>query len=287
MELAKQQIKSELTSYKSSYDKGKLILEPKIMDAVEFAPQMIWYDGEPVCSEIEIETRMFGSGDIGDQTGGNENLIIRTELDDKINEIAFPKEMHDIAKKHKGMFIADAGILSDGKDFYFTEFAGNRWGWGGIFSELSAAKSKDTMVHNYFQSIVDGKEPYKFAYGTGLAVYSVRSDDKYPMLNQDKLSIHIKDSSMKNFFPGQIKMRRTEAGKQIVNVGYREFDSAPLGYVVGRGNTIEDAVEMIYKALKGISMKGLYYRNQEDFLSTSYTSSILNRVDFLKEKRLI
>ena len=279
LELAKQQIKSELTNSKNAYNQGKLILEQKIMNAIEFAPQMIWYNGKPVCSEVEIETRMFGSGDIGDQTGGNENVVIPTMVDDKINEIAFPQIMHDIAKKHVGMFIADAGILSDGKDLYFTEFAGSRWGWGGIFSELSAAGSCD----DYFQAIVEGEDPYRFDFGVGLAVYSIRSDSKFPMLNQEGLSIFIKDESRSNFFIMQCKMKKD----QLVNVGYREFDSEPLGYVVGRGDTLQEAVKEIYDTLQGISMKGIFYRPYEDFLSEAYTSSVVNRIKFLEKENLI
>lgn len=283
LELAKEQIKSELTSYKSAYDKGGLILEQKIMNATEFAPQMIWYNGEPVCSEIEIETRMFGSGDIGDQTGGNENVIIQTELDDKINEIAFPQIMHDIAKKHKGMFIADVGILSDGKDFYFTEFAGCRHGWFGILSELSCSENKGKMISSYFGAILNGENPYKYKFGTVLCTYSIRSDTKIAGLGQEDLSIHIKKEAMKNFFPIQCKMKKD----QLVNVGYREFDSSPLAVVVGRGDKLEDAVKMIYDTLKGVSLKGLYFRPQFDFLSIDYVSSIPNRIKFLQQKRLI
>jgi phosphoribosylamine-glycine ligase len=283
LELSKQQIRSELTASANAYNKGKLILEQKIMNVKEFAPQMVWYNGEPVYSEIEIESRMFGAGDIGDQTGGNQNIVIRSELDDKINEMAFPPIIYDIAKKHKGMYIADAGILSDGKDFYFTEFAGNRWGFGGIFSELSACKNKKAMADNYFESIIEGKEPYKFDYGTSLAVYSIRSDAKVPDMNEEGLSLFVKDSVKDDFFIMQCKKSK----EGLVNVGYREFDSEPLGYVVGRGNSVEEAIKSIYKTLKGISMKGLYYRPEEDWLTTSYSSSVMSRIDFLKEKKLI
>jgi phosphoribosylamine-glycine ligase len=185
------------------------------------------------------------------------------------------------------MFIADAGILSDGKKLYFTEFAGCRWGYWGLASELSASETKDGMIANYFQSIVNGKNPYQFNYGAGLAVYSVRSDKKFPDMNQEGLSLFIKDESKEDFLPIQVKEEKQGKDAQIVNVGYREYDSSPMGVVMGRGDTIEEAVEIIYKALKGISLKGMYYRPKFDFLSTDYVSSVMNRVKFLQEKRLI
>ena len=287
LEMARHQVISELTHYKSSYDKGKLILEPKIMNAIEFSPQMVWYDGEPVYSEVELETRMFGGADIGDQTGGNQNIVIQTELGAKINEIAFPEAIHRTARKRRGIYISDAGILSDGKNFYFTEFAGNRHGWPGIFSELSASMEKGDEVSNYFEAIVMRENPYKYKFGACISTYSIRSDEKFPMLNKEDLSINIKRGCEKDFFLLQAKMKQAGKEKELVNVGYREYDSSPLGVAVGRGDTMEEAVDGVYKTLKGVSMKGLYYRSKEDFLSTDYVSSIPNRLKFLEKEGLI
>ena len=287
LEMAKKQIVSELTHYKSSYDKGKLILEPKIMNAIEFSPEIVWYDGEPVYSQVELETRMFGSADIGDQTGGNENLIMNTDLEAKINKVAFPEAMRAIARKRRGMFITECGILSDGKDLYFTEFCANRWGWGGVFSELSGSENKKGEISNYFESIVERENPYQYKFGSSLAVYTIRSDQKFAGLNQEDLSINIKKGNEKDFFIMQCKLKQIGKEKQLVNVGYREFDSAPLGYVVGRGDTMESATKSIYKTLKGVSLKGLYYRPKFDWMSEDYVSSIPNRMKFLEKEKLI
>lgn len=287
LEMAKKQVVGELQKGKHLYDKGKLILEPKIMNAIEFSPQMEFYDGEAVCSFVEFETRMFGSGDIGDQTGGNENLLIQTNLDAPINEIAFPEAMRTIAKEHRGLFIAEAGILSDGKDFYFTEFQADRWGWGGVFSEMSMSEGKDGKISNYFESHVMRENPFQHKFGSSLALYTIRSDKKVVALNQEGLSINIKEGLEKDVFLWQCKIEQIGKEKQLVNVGYREFDDSPLGYVVGRGNTMESAVESIYKTLKGVSMKGIYARPKFDFLSTDYVSSIPNRLEFLEKKKLL
>jgi phosphoribosylamine-glycine ligase len=287
LEMAREQVVGELQKGKSLYDKGKLILEPKIMNAIEFSPQMEFYDGEPVCSHVEFETRMFGSGDIGDQTGGNENLLIQTDLDAPINEIAFPEAMRTIAREHRGLFIAEAGILSDGKDLYFTEFQANRWGWGGVFSEMSMSEGKDGKISNYFESHVMRENPFQHKFGSSLALYTIRSDKKFPALNQEGLSINLKKGVEKDVFLWQCKMEQRGKEKQLVNVGYRELDDSPLGYVVGRGETMEDAVERIYETLKGVSMKGMYFRPREDFLSKDYVSAIPNRLNFLQDKKLI
>ena len=143
------------------------------------------------------------------------------------------------------------------------------------------------MISGYFESIVNGENPYRYKFGAALCTYSIRSDTKIAGLGQQDLSIHVKKSAMKNFFPVQCKTKKIGKEEQLVNVGYREFDSSPLGVVVGRGDELEDAVKMIYDTVKGISCKGLYYRPIFDYLSTDYVSSIPNRIKFLQKKRLI
>lgn len=280
LELSKKQIIGSLNADKSEWEKSSITLEEKIVDPIEFTPQMAFYNGKPIYSQVEIETRMIGCLDIGAQTGGNENLILKTKLDSLINKICFPPIVHEEAKKRKGLYLRDAGILSDGKDLYFTEFAGNRWGWGGIFSELSACMDDKGSITPYFEKLIEEKDPYNYQFGVGLALYTLYPDDKHPGLPEGDTPMTIQNG--KDFFMVQVKKLKNK----LVNVGYRWFGSAPMGYVIGRGNEIEDAVDNLYDNLDGFSFKGVYYRPKSDFLSWEISKCILRRYDFLQSRYL-
>lgn len=285
LEMAKMQVISELIENKKDFEKGKIIAEEKIMNPLEFTPQLVFYNGVPIYSQIEIETRMFGCLDIGPQTGGNENLIINTRLDDAINKIIFPPIVYEEAKHRKGLYIRDAGILSDGTDLYFTEFAGCRWGWGGIFSELSASMTEHDEIGEYFMRLVKGENPYRYKYGTSLALYTLDDDNKHIGLPQGDIPLTISKGSEKDFFLYQVKSNKKKDG--MVSVGYRWFSSAPLGYATGRGNSVNAAADNLYQNLHNFSLKGAYYRPKSDFLSMENNKCILKRLEFLVNTKLI
>lgn len=284
LEMGKSQVISELEENRKDFEKGKIMAEEKIMNPIEFTPQMVFYNGKPIYSQIEIETRMFGPLDIGPQTGGNENIIINTDLYDAINNIVFPEVIRSEAKKRKGMYIRDAGILSDGTDLYFTEFAGCRWGFGGIFSELSASMDEFGNIGQYFENLKDGYNPYNYKVGSSLALYTLDADNKVPGLPQGDIPMTISKNE-NDFFLYQVKRHNDKDA--IVNIGYRWFGSAPLGYVVGRGQNVEDAVSSLYDSLHYFSLKGVYYRPKSDFLSKENEKCVLNRLKFLRDKKLI
>jgi hypothetical protein len=284
LEMGRNQVISELEENRKDFEKGKIMAEEKIMNPIEFTPQMVFYDGEPIYSQIEIETRMFGPLDIGPQTGGNENIVINIPLDDAINKIIFPEVVYKEAKKRKGIYIRDAGILSDGTDLYFTEFAGCRWGWGGIFSELSASMDENGNIGYYFIRLKEGGNPYNYDVGASLALYTLDADHKAPGLPQGDIPMTISENEQ-DFFLYQIK--RHPDKDAMVNIGYRWFSSAPLGYVVGRGQTVKEAVTSLYNSLHYFSLKGIYYRPKSDFLSKENEKCVLNRLQFLKDKKLI
>ena len=280
--MAREQTIDELLCHQKDYNKADIILEEKIVDPIEFCPAIYFWDGEPVYSQVEIETRMLGGADIGPQTGGNQNVVIQTKLDDKINKMFFPPIVYELAKERKGLFIFDAGILSDGKGYYFIEYAGNRWGWGGVFSEISAAETRRAMAGPYFEALATGHSPYSYRIGSSVAFYQLENDSKHASLCKDGTGINVR--SVDNVFLGQVRLDK-EAG--LVSVGYRCYDSAPVGYAVGRGNTIQKAADSVYKTLEDVSFKGIYYRSKEDFLSFEYSSSIPVRYQFLLDKGLI
>lgn len=282
LEMGKKQVIDELKENRKDFEKSAIIAEEKISNPIEFTPQLVFYDGKPIYYQVEIETRMLGCLDIGPQTGGNENLIINTSPDDKINKIAFPPIVYEEAKYRRGLYIRDAGILSDGEDYYFTEFAANRWGWGGIFTEL-AMSTDDNRITEYFENLKRGESPTKFKYGTSLALYSLDSDHKFPGLPSGETPINISEGYEDDFFIYQQK----KVKNKNVSVGYRWFSSAPLGYVTGKGKSMEDAVDNVYDNLNHFSMKGIYYRPKSDFISTENNKCILSRVKFLINKGLI
>lgn len=276
LEMAREQVISELNLYRKDYGKEKLILEEKLINPIELIPEIVFYNGKPVYSQVEIETRMFGAGDTGPQTGGNQNIVIRTDLNCRINKIAFPPAIYELAKNRIGVLYFDAGLLYDGKDFYFLEYAGNRPGWGGIFSEVSACYDNNKMSSNYYEGLLSGKNPYKYKYGSSVSVYSIAIDEKIKGgIPRQDIPIHMNDKAKSNSFLCQTKMNNGT----LVNVGYRWLSSAPMGYMVGRGNSLNEAVDSVYKNLEGISLKGLYYRPKFDCLSRDYSSSIPNRHD--------
>jgi phosphoribosylamine-glycine ligase len=273
--LAKEEVIAELERQKKDMDKGGLLLEPKIPQAFECAPQMAFWNGKPIYSTCEFETRMLGAADIGPQTGGNENIVMNTPLDCELNKIAFPEAMMTIAKHTTGLFLADAGLLYDGSKFHFTEFAGNRWGWGGIFSEMAGTGS--WSCKHYFESVAKGKNPYRYKFASSLALYNMKEEKDYP---KGDLPVILPKGKELPFFMYQVKMGEN---KQLVNVGYRSYESAPLGYVTASADTINDAAELLYEYLKDFSFKGVYYRPLADFLATDYHSAIPVRYNKIKQ----
>jgi phosphoribosylamine-glycine ligase len=284
IDMAKRQIIHDLTEDKKDYEKGSIIAEEKIMDPIEFNVEIAFYNGNPIYTQIEIETRMLGCLDIGPQTGGNQNLLIRTAFSDEINKVCFPPIVYEEARERKGLYLRDAGLLSDGEDLYFTEFAGNRYGWGGIFSEMSASMNGKEIV-DYFIKIRNGENPYRYKYATTLSLYVLEADPKHPGLPQGDISFSIKEGHEHNFFLSQVKQNKTKDG--MVTVGYRCFGNSPMGYVTGRGDTLEGAIDDLYEHLKGFSLREVYYRPKSDFLSLETNKCVIKRLQFLRDKGLI
>lgn len=281
-DMAKKEVISELSMHKASYAKGPLSLEEKIMDAIEFCPQLAFWSGKPIYATVEIETRMLGGADSGGQTGGNQNLIVRLPLDGMMVKMFFPPVVYELAYNRKGLFLFDAGVLYGPREdkFFFTEFAGNRHGWPGIFSEITMAKEGDKQATAYFEAISQGRNPLRHSIGATLSTYALEADPQFPALLKEGLSIDILDRM--DIFPYQV---RYDQGR-MVNVGYRAYDSGALAHVVSRGDDIAGTVRRLFYHLEALSFKGLYYRSQEDFLSMGYTSSIPNRAAFLTQKEL-
>jgi hypothetical protein len=157
-ELANKQLIEALTKDTKDYEKSGFILELLIPSIIELTPEKIFYDGQPIATTVDIENKPIGSGNIGTQTGCSEDLVFPTDLEDKINQIAFPSFVDEMAKDHKGLFIWDASILIDSRTgkMYFGEYCANRPGYNALFTEIALAGS----ASKFFESIVKGKNPF-------------------------------------------------------------------------------------------------------------------------------
>jgi hypothetical protein len=292
---AKDELIFQLKKNQSDYEKG-FTLEEKIIDPIEVAPQIVFWDGKPIYYSIDMETRMVGPNDVGFQTGGNQNIHMAVEKDDPIIRMSFPPEVFKIAKEHKGMFIFDCGLLFDKKgDAYFTEFAGNRWGWPGVFSELSMSRTKDACASEYFETLAAGKNPQKFKFGSTMSIYNLSIDKKYPGLYKDGMPVQWEEEVQSYFFPYQVRKDMTENENEegetekksiYLNVGYAGSLSI-IGSSTGCGMTFKEAVDLLYKNLiEKVYMGGMYFRSKEDFLSTAYPTAIQNRINYLVNNKL-
>lgn len=283
VDFARNELIFQLLKNQKDYEKGGFILEQKIINPKEYVPALIFYNGKLIATNVEMETRLLGAGEVGYQTGGNESIVIATEPDSKIHDFV-PKEIFDEAKKRKGLYIFDTGILYDTKGTpHFMEFCGNRWGWGTILAEIAMCSKGQRNASEYFESLVEGKNPFKYKYGAYLALYNMKHDSKTAGLMKSGLPVQWKPEIGMYWFPYQIKKSIEQDKEMITNTGYCD---QLLGYLTGCGNTMEEAVNDVYDNLK-ISFNGLFYRPKDDFLSTSYNAAIKNRIAFAEKHSLI
>ena len=272
------QIIGALKADAKDYEEGGYLLEKKIANPIEFTPELAFWNGEPIYSQVEIECKPIGAGDTGPDGGGAINLVIRTDLDDPINELFFPKVVYKLAKSRRGLFIFDAGVLYDPDEaiFYFTEFAGNRWSWGGVFSELAMATEKNRNATEYFSRVSSGKNPLRYKYGATVSLYNVAPDKKFASLEAQDLPVYFKRAAEEYLWLFQI--RKDKESNSLVNVGCGDI---LLGYASACGNSLSATISSAYKIVDNLSFKELLYRPKNDYLSKDYSSSILNRFDFL------
>ena len=275
-ELAARQIVETLKENKATYDSSGFILEELIDPAIEITPEKIYYDGVPLAVVLEFENKPFGSGNISIQTGCSQNLLFPVEMSDKINAIAFPPVVDAMAKEHKGLFYWDASLLIDKRTgkIYFGEFCSNRPGYNSLFTELAQCSS----VHNYFSSLVRKESPFKLGTVATSVLLLNPATDEETGLTTEGLRIDYKPQIEQNLWLWDVRCE----DDRLVNVG----DDWNLGVITGAGDSIDQAVNSMYKSVDSFSFAGAYYRPKSDFLSLDYPTSILNRVNYGLEKKL-
>ena len=275
--LAAEQIKEVLLSFPQQYEKKGFILELFIPSVIELTPERMYYDGVPLLTTVGIENKPIGSGNISVQTGCAEDLVFAIDMEDRINKIAFPDIVDEMARQHKGLFIWDASILINRKDgkMYFGEFCSNRPGYNSFFTELSQAKS----INDFFENIVHKIPP--------IALGTVASSVRIFNMNRDDDSQHVSSDIMVNYRKEITDdvwlwdVRKNSEGN-IVSVG----SDWNLAIITGSGKSIEEAVNRLYKNVSDFAFVGAYYRSLDDYVSLDYSSSIINRLNYGIERGL-
>lgn len=277
-------IEDALRSGQKDYEASGFILERKIPDCIEMTPEMVFWDGVPVYVTLDIENKPIGAGNVGKQVGCAQNLVVVTELTDRINKIAFPPIIHEMAKKHKGMFIWDIGLLyqPDEDVFYFTEFCSMRVGYDAFFTELAMCAN----VTDYFRAIQAGESPFLHKYGAAVRGFNHHPDKDVPNAPRGDMRMIFEQESEKDIW--LFDVRCEEVDNSVDNESKEVADSKiyknnglliDTAVFTGAGDNIGEAVDNAYEALSNFYLDDMVYRPKFDFLSKAYTSSIINRFD--------
>jgi hypothetical protein len=275
--LANRQISEVLINFPEKYERMGFILEKYIPSIVELTPEKIYYDGVPLGTSVLLENKSFGSGNISVQTGCAEDLVFPTDMNDRINKIAFPPIVDEMAKKHKGWFVWDASILISRKDgkMYFGEFCSNRPGYNCLFTEMAQCGS----INNFFESIVKKKNPFTMGtVATSVRVFNMNHDEEDESISEDIL-ISYKPEIEKDVWLWDVK--KTDRGN-LASVG----TDWNLAIITGAGKSINEAVNRLYRNVEGFAFVGAYYRPKDDYVSMDYPTSILNRLNYGLERGL-
>jgi hypothetical protein len=274
--LAARQIIEVLDKEPDTYSSEGFILELLIPSVIELTPERIYYDGELLGASVLIENKPIGSGNISIQTGCAADLVFPIATTDRINQVAFPPIVDEIAKQHKGLFYWDASILINKRDgkMYFGEFCPNRPGYNSSFTEFAQSGS----VHEFFENVAQKKNP--FTLGTVAASIRVfnlhRNNDDQQILGG--LTVDFTPETEKDIWLWDVKKK----GKKLINIGYGDCIAA----ITGSGKSVEEAVNRLYRNVERFSFMGAYYRPKADYVSLGYSTSILNRLNYGMERGL-
>ena len=275
LDIAKRQLIKALETYQDDYETGGFLLEKKIPNCYELTPVIVFYNGKYVYSLVEFENKPYGSGNIGTQKGGNQVLNIITSQDCQLNKIAFPPIIYEMAKKQTGLAIYDAGLLYDGKDFWFSEYCGQRFGWDGFFANAVMRDEGNPFVADFFDDIINGRNPLRSQFGAALRLFNYEGD-------QEDTEDPVGDEPIEwdKYIDDHLFLYNVnEKDGEIVCTANNDF----VGCIANAGNTMEEAVGGIYEMLDKFYFDKLYYRPDFDFLSKDYKSSIPNRLEMVRK----
>ncbi|HVZ58625.1 MAG TPA: hypothetical protein VG935_02635 [Patescibacteria group bacterium] len=276
-QLANNQLIEILTNYPENYERLGFILEKFIPVALEFTPEKYYYDGVPISTNVMFENKSFGSGNISVQTGCAEDLVFPTDMEDRINKIAFPPIVDEMAQQHKGWFIWDASILVSKKDgkMYFGEFCSNRPGYNCFFTGLAQSNS----INSFFENIIKKKNPFTLGtVASSVRIFNMNHNEEDESISADIL-INYKSEVERDVWLWDVK--KNERG-HLVSVG----SDWNLAIITGSGKSINEAINRLYRNVDAFAFVGAYYRPKDDYLSMDYQSSIINRLNYGIERGL-
>lgn len=278
VELAKEEILTALEKDKQKYESEGFLLEEKIIDPIEITPQSVWYDGELIYTNVDIEYKKIGAGEVGYTVGCAGDLVVNTPLNCLLNKIAFPPIVEELAKEHKGLFIWDISLLIDKRNnvFYFGEYCPSRIGINAFFTELTLL---DT-VSEYFEKIVNKQNPYQEVFnklGVSVTIFNLHKE-------KDK---NIAKENLKISFPSTIEpyvwLDDVYAKDKVwLTTGTSE----QIGAITGKGNSYAEAVHDAFYHISNLSLEDMYYRYQTDYFDT-YPTSILQRYLYCQSTNLL
>ena len=251
LEMNKKQIMDALDKNAADYGKGEIVLKEKLIKPIEITPQIVFWNGQPVYTTLDIETKNIGDGENnGNQVGCGSNLIVKTSMEEKLNKIAFPPKVFHMAKKRTGFFVWDISLYVTPKGIFFGEFCSNRLGYDASFTEMSMSGG----VLAYFSSIMRGENPIQEKFGFAVRAFNLNK--------QENTEVSVEKDSEAWLY--EVKKK----DDKILSVG----NCWDLGVITGTGDTPRESLDDCYSNYDSFSFKEKYARTKNDSLSEFPTS---------------
>ncbi len=279
IDMARIQVIAALEDMQKDYESNGFILEQKIQKVIELTPEIMFWNGIPITVSLDIENKTIGSGNIGIQTGCTQNLIVKTKFEDRLNKIAFPEIVHEMAKKRTGLFVWDLSILIDTKGrMFFGEYCSQRFGWDCFPTELAMSGDDEgsKIVTPFFASLLYKKNPLRKNYGAAVRIMNVGPYGK--MIEEG--GVEVKDEASPDVYLYEVK--QDKEGKIVSTVQGYDF-----AVVTGVSDELHEAIDKCYEYIEMITFEGKYYRPKFDFTSYDYSSAIMRRLNYAYEYGLI
>ncbi len=268
-EIAKKQLYTGMDRQKVLFEKQGFILERFIRNMVEFLPQRIYFNGKLLSVTVNIENKTIGSGGVSYQTGCSGDLVFPIAQGCRMDRIAFPPIVDEMARQHPGLFYWDASLLvdADTDKIYFGEYCADRPHYNAFYTQLAQLPS----VHHFFDSAVKGEHPFTpGTVATSIRIFNLnRNADDTDILSEVPVEYF---GNPKDYWPMDVY----EQDHVQYICGY----DPNIAVITGTGPTIRDAVQAMDNNISMLSYPGKYYRPASDFISRGYTSAILNRLDY-------
>ena len=277
LETMRRHLEGKLEAGREDYERKGFILETRIPEPCEFTPQCVWYGGEVVFMDVDIENKPIGAGNVGCQVGAAQTLVTDIHRGSEMAELAFPKAIMNVAAKRTGMFVFDASILMDQRDrsMYFGEFCSCRMGYDSFYAELAMSRS----VSGFFEDVASGINPLIRDYGAAVR-----------MLNLTAKPAYLGDST-----GGKEIVVRHDANAWLMDAKEEDGMTVTAGYitdlasVTGYGKEAREAINMAHDEIEQVAVLDAYFRPEQDFLSGDYSTSIMRRLclvhDMTEEKK--